>query len=418
MTRQRHISRLLATLTLFVVALFAARAQAAPCADAFERLYPENGQAKVRTVKGVATSDITYGLEGETKAAKVYDWYRPANTTDAEWLALPLEERVRRATYPNGYVKTANAPEWLQDKLSSDPGGAELISKPTDKLETALAWINTIEQHLGKNAGGRSQVYWQGNIAYKRGGEYSKTHADGIEGYVRATGDYAQFRKLEQGYALHLTKPEFIPGKNLGHFVLGPLNTTKMGNMAKELEAAKAGRSNDSHDHYIQGTYFRTWAYGPDRNGFEVRDPHKDVGLLKQELRRLTNGLEKGFTGYEKFKAVSVLDETGHFNQFPDAVKTMLGQVDSRFKGRYALPMKPFEQDYPTALGMNEAQKTAFTQQVTTARREYVQTLERIAGSSASNPDKVNQARVALGKFAYDTKLASTLDGHFGTLAR
>ncbi len=413
---------LLAALGLLVGGLLSARAAAAPCADVFEQLYPADATPTVRKTRGSQNGVISYGLEGEVplnKAKGLLDWYRPRDKTDAEWLGMSLDARAEVAGRSGfNFVKTADAPDWLLEKLSSDPGGAELISKPTDKLETALAWIDAIERKAGKSSSGRSHIYWQGNVAYLRDGDFSKAHLDGIEGYVRAAGDYAQFRKLEKGYAYHKQNPSYIPGKNLGHFVLGPLNTSKMADMKKELLAAKEGRKNDSHGHYIQGTYFRTWAYGEGRNGFEVRDPHKDVALLKQEMRRLTHGLEKGFKGYERFKTLSTLDETAHFNKFSPAVKTMLNQVATSYKGRYALPMKPYEVDYPSALGMTGATKTEFSQRITTARQQYVQALEGIAAGSADKQTKLNQVRVALAKFAYDTKIATTLDGQFGRLAR
>jgi hypothetical protein len=413
---------LIAALSLLACGLLSARADAAPCADVFEQLYPASATPTVRKTKNAADGVISYGLEGEVplnKAKGLLDWYRPRDKTDAEWLGMSLDQRASVAG-KSGYnfVKTADAPEWLLEKLSSDPGGAELISKPTDKLETALAWIKTIEDKAGKSASGRSHIYWQGNVAYIRGGDFSKKHLEGIEGYVRAAGDYAQFRKLEKGYAFHKQNPDYIPGKNLGHGVLGPLNTSKMADMGKEMLAAKEGRKNNSHGHYIQGTYFRTWAYGENRNGFEVRDPHKDVALLKQEMRRLTHGLQKGFKGYEKFKKLSALDETAHFNKFSDGVKTMLRSVANSYKGRYALPMKPFEVDYPAALGLSGDKKTQFSQRITSARQEYVRTLETIATASGDNKAKLNQVRVALAKFAFDTKIASTLDSQFAKLAR
>lgn len=413
---------LLATFGLLVCGLLTARADAAPCADAFERLYPASATPAVRKAKNSETGVISYGLEGEVplnKAKGLLDWYRPRDKTDAEWLGMSLDQRAEVAG-KSGYnfVKTADAPDWLLEKLSSDPGGAELISKPTDKLETALAWIETIERKAGKSSSGRSHIYWQGNVAYVRGGDFSKKHLDGIEGYVRAAGDYAQFRKLEKGYEYHQQNPSYIPGKNLGHGVLGPLNTSKMADMQKELQAAKEGRTNSSHGHYIQGTYFRTWAYGDNRNGFEIRDPHKDVKLLKQEMRRLTHGIQQGFKGYEKFKKLSALDETAHFNKFSSNIKTMLQQVAGYHKGRYALPMKPYEVDYPAALGMSGAKKTQFSQRITTARQQYIQALEGIAAGSGDKQTKLNQVRVALAKFAYDTKIATTLDGQFGQLVR
>jgi hypothetical protein len=406
---------------LVALALLPGAVRAEPCAEAFDQLYPESAQPRVRHVQGEPDNDITYGLEGEldlTKATGLLDWYRSPSISDEQWLAMTREARKHHLgnLRGGGMVRTSRAPEWLGDTLDSDPGGAEFMTRPTNRLETALAWIRAVEAQLGQDRHGRSRVYWQGNVAFKRTGNFSRRNADGLRGYLKATADFAQLGKLHKGYQLHLRDPGFIPGKNLGHMVLGPMSEQNVAELEQELDAAVNGRNSGRSGHYIQGTYFRTWKYGPDRNGFEVRDPHKDVPVLKRELRRLTHGLERGLAAYARFKDVTMTDEHAHYALLSRPVREMLNRFS--YSKRYALPMRPLERDYPRALGLSGAEADRLRERITAARRGYVQTLERLAADRGLNVmEKLNAVRVAMGRFAYETGIYPLLDRHFASLA-
>ena len=436
MKKHRISVALSRALVLFSILLLSAAAAAAPCAEVFERLFPDGASAQVRKVLEEPGSDITYGLEAEfnlKKAPGVLEWYRPSRFSDQQWAAMSLEEKKSHISGDGrGWVKTDRAPEWLLGALESDPGGAELITRPTDKLETAMKWIETVERAAGGDGKGRSKAfYWQGNVAYKRGGKFSRTQRDGMDGYLRATADYAQLGKLANGYKFHQRNSSFIPGKNLHHFVLGPMNQEVKAWLNTELDAASQNRSSNitAKNHYVQGTFFRTWSYGPDRNGFEVRDAHKDVRLLKQEMRRLTHGLQKGFIPYKKFKNVAVLDETVDFNKFSEPVKQMLktkvlhllpdGTSGDVYPERYALPMRAYESFYPGALGLSGKKARAFSNKVVKARQTYVQDLETIAADrSLDGYARRDKVHVALGRFAHDSGIYTALDHHFAKVGQ
>ena len=424
-----------AAAVILALGVLAGRASAAPCADVFDQLYPESGTAKVRFVHGEADNDISYGLEAEfnvQNAPGVLEWYRPSSQTDEQWFAMSLDQRKAMVTTGSGMVKTGRAPAWLHESLSSDPGGAELMTKVTNQLEEALSWVRQIEVQGGGDAGARSKAfYWQGNVAYKHSGAFSRENRDGLEGYLRATGDYAQFGKLHTGYEAYLQNNAFIPSKNLGHGVLGPLNTAKMADMQRELDASVQGQNLTGYSHYIQGTYFRTWPYGAGRSGMEIRDAHKDLFVLRRELRRITHGLESGFGAYAPFKGLSVLDEAAHFNLLSPAVQQMLRSLPTfgSYAARFALPMKPYETEYPQALGLQGADAEQFRTRVVNARAAYVQTLEGLAASgTASGPlgnaagltvqQKADQARIAIAKFAYDSGIYTALDAAFARIGQ
>jgi len=232
---------------------------------------------------------------------------------------------------------------------------------------------------------------------------------------------YAQFGKLHTGYEAYVSNPAFIPSKNLGHGVLGPMNTQKWADITNELNASQQGQNLSGYSHYIQGTYFRTWPYGPGRSGAEVRDAHKDVFVLRRELRRLTHGLEGGFADYAPFKSVSVLDETAHFNLLSQPVQQMLRGLPKfgSYAARFALPMKPYENEYPAALGLQGQDAEAFKAKIIGARAEYTRTLEGIAANTAlTGEQKSDQARVAIAKFAYDSGIYTALDTAFAKIGQ
>ena len=433
MTTHKHIQKVSTLAFALALMVSASVASAQPCADAFEALYPEGADQQIRHILNEPDGEISYGLEAEfnlKKAPGVLNWYRPASIPDAEWKAMSLEEKQSKINGSGrGMVKTDDAPEWLLDELSSDPGGAELITKPTNSLETALKWVNQVEKTAGGTGKGRSKAfYWQGNVAYKNQGNYSQVARDGIDGYVRVTADLAQFGKLVRGYKHHQQKKSFIPGKNLNHFVLGPMNTKHAEAIGQELDAAARGENLNGHSHYMQGSYFRTWAYGTGRFGIEARDPHKEVNVLKQEFRRMTHAMQKGFKSYEKFKAVKVLDETGDFGKFSQPVQSMLanikykkpdGSTGSVYKGRYALPMRDFEGFYPKALGLKGEAATSFKNKVTKARDEYVRTLESIASNTnLDNFAKRDQVHIAIAKFANDSGVYQAIDKYMSGIAK
>ncbi len=433
-SRRLHSSASL--LILVLLTLLVSTAWGAPCAEVFERLYPDGASAQVRKVLEEPDSDITYGLEAEfnlKKAPGVLEWYRPSRFSDEQWAAFSLEEKKGHVSMDGrGWVKTKKAPDFLLGALESDPGGAELITKPTNSLETAMKWIETVERAAGGDGKGRSKAfYWQGNVAYKRGGKFSRVQRDGIDGYLRATADYAQLGKLANGYKFHQRNKKFIPGVNLHHFVLGPMNKEVQGWIDAELQAATQNRSSNpkAKNHYVQGTFFRTWSYGADRNGFEVRDAHKDVRLLKQEMRRLTHGLQKGFIPYKKFKSVAVLDETADFNKFSDPVKLMLrnkvlflqpdGTTGDVYPERYALPMRAYESFYPQALGLTGKKARSFSNKVVKARQTYVQTMETIAADrTLDGYGRRDRVHVALSRFAHDSGIFNALDHHFAKVGQ
>ncbi len=374
----------------------------------------------MRHVRGEKHNDITFGLEGElvtSKALRILDWYRSENQPERTWDKMGDRQRLQ-VSGPSGLTKTSRAPSALVDKLSSESNGrGEFQTHPLGTLEQALALVNRVEDHVGKSeTSGRGRIWWQGNVAFKRDSDFVRQHKAQIMGYVKLTADYAQFGKLHQGYERHLKLPSFVPGANLLHGVLGPMSKTNVGQIRAELDAGGRREVNDSSQHYLNGTFFRTWSYGRSRNGFEIRNPHKDLPVLRQELRRLTHGLQTGFTGYKRFSGLTMLDEAGCFARFSRPVQAMLGELfDYRTSKpkRFTLPLRPFEQEYPGLLGLRGGDKARFVKRVKRARASYLQTLEGLAARPdlRSNKDAYKKAvRVAVSEFAHETQLFPAIE--------
>ncbi|MCX7978724.1 MAG: hypothetical protein N2578_06940 [Bdellovibrionaceae bacterium] len=93
--------------------------------------------------------------------------------------------------------------------------------------------------------------------------------------------------------------PTKIPGKNLRHYVLGPMNDRGL-EETRKLEAdiwEFGGRSkvNLIGTKYYLATVLRAKIYGDEnRVGFELRQFNYDYNGLLSEVSRLTTVLEKG----------------------------------------------------------------------------------------------------------------------------
>jgi hypothetical protein len=403
----------------------------------FRALYPTRGHQRLRHVKGERNNIISYGLEGElnlSKAPALLDWYRPPQISDAQWLHMSRSRQLAAAGRGDGMVKTSRAPAWLMDKTEKDPGGMEIITKPVRSLEQAFSIVREVERKLGPR-----KVYWQGNVGFERYGTFARDNKDGLMGYLMATADYAQLGKLYRGYRRHLKIPKYIPGANLGHGILGPMNQEVVAELTDELGAAARGIATSRNQHYLQGTYFRTRDYGKHHNGFEIRDPHKDLMVLRREMRRLTHGLEGGFAPYASFKDLTMLrsNETHaphkilklrdtHFSQLPVRAQRLLSTLKIRghknYAERYALPLRPFEREYPAALGLKGQDARRFDARVKSARQAYLATLERLATGYRGAFGEVDvrrllgEVRIALGRFAYDSGIYTALDRHFAEI--
>jgi hypothetical protein len=388
-------------------------------AAALARRYPARAPAKLRHLKGEPKHLLSYGYEGELSPARapgLLDWYRPPGVEDHAWLASSRTERLDAATSTwlgfSGYVPTRLAPRILRRELDYDFGGAEIQTEPIDTLERSFGVINRVERMAGGDGRRRSPaIYWQGNVAFAPSPRFVRRERLGILGYLKVTADYAQLRKLDLGYRLHLRDPSFIPARSFLHPRLPPMDATFVALEQAELSAAEHGVSSGSGEHAIEGTFFRTWAYSDARAGFETRDPHKDVAHLKQEVRRLTLALETGFGPYRRYRFVRPLADEDVF-RLSSPVLGMLDelfpQVSNRF--RYAFPLRPFEQDYARALRLRGPDAAELSRRLARARSAYVEALEQLAASSAAIAEKIDRIRIALAKFAYDSGLHRTLD--------
>ena len=388
------------------------------------------GKAQRRAVKGEHDNIITYGLEGEVDLARapaLLRWYRKPDIDEARWLSLSDAERLAHVGHSRGlgFVKIARAPAWLADTLKADPGGAELTTKPTDSLEEALARVATIDKHLGTERG-RSKVYWQGNVAFQgRRGRFVRENRAGLTGYLKLAADYAAFGKLALGFARYERDPRAQPGKFLEHHSLPPLDSAWMKRLDAEVEAASLGMVNGDNHHRITGTYFRTWAYGDGRYGFETRDAHKDTDVLAREMQRQTHALQRGFGAYERFAKLTVLDRDTHLPMLGDKARRLLAKVSGglhvgAFAHHYAIPMRPLEREYPALLGLGARAQRALSKRIVAARADYIKALEQIADGahSRSSADNNLRVRVALARFVAHSGLYQAIDKHVATLAR
>ena len=69
----------------------------------------------------------------------------------------------------------------------------------------------------------------------------------------------------------------------------------------------------------------------------------------------MTHGLQTGFSGYGRFSKLTMFDENALFSRLSEPIQQMLvGVSDGRSSThkRFSFPLRPFEREYPRALGL------------------------------------------------------------------
>jgi hypothetical protein len=408
----RRTVSLLLSVSLLSIAV-RANAEEESGAAALEKLFPKKNAPRKRQIAGFGDANVSYGYEGEylpNRVPQLSDWY------DAKGLRRP------------------KAPSFLASKLAKEPLRHELLTRPTNTLESAFFQQDAIVEKTGLNEHGQSKLWWQGNVAFPRRPEFTKRHEQGIEGYVYFSADYAVFGKLHNAHLIAQKNEQYLPARNFLHNQLGPMNEHNQRDIKGELQASMRGEASGNERHYIQGTYFRTMGYSGDgvpRDGFELRDPHHDLVILEREMRRATAALKYGFDDYKAFAKVRQYKESydGEFGTLPREVRGLLRNVRYRDvfgsmkvanPPRYAWPLRPIEEDYSTALKLDAKESATLRARVKKARATYIATLEAMAANKASlSSDQVLYGlHRALARFVYETGLYPMLDRHVVKTAR
>ncbi len=246
---------------------------------------------------------ITYGLEFEMVIEEnplfLYA-YRLKSVTQEKWSELSLEERISlavkmRQEYDDVdmvFEKMPGASEHLPNELFKEAHGTiegnGLIFDTIGELDDFISYF---AEHFGRAS-------FQGHAVHP------DTRLEGIAGYTVFEHEKTQLEKLENGYRRYLETGS-IPGKNLAHHSLGPIDQRVM-NRLVNVEASFTDESIKIVDgtKMILGPYFRRGGpYGEGLMGTEFRQFHKNYEGLLKELQVYSTEIEVSgsLENYSKF---------------------------------------------------------------------------------------------------------------------
>lgn len=259
---------------------------------------------------------VTFGLEIEfdlVKNPKVLEDYRPQKTSELKWKGLSFQDKleiVKNKDKVKHLVKISTAPKWLPESLIREATGTfELTGVVFNSFSTWKKALKESEIRYGRGAA-------QTHLVFDR-----KEIEGGLSGFVAFSGDKAQLEKLEEGYLKHLEDPQKIPGTNLLHFVLGPMNGEGLRATNDFESKIMSGKTiqNETGGKYYFSTVLRGGIYGEnDKIGFELRQFNFDYPALIREVENTKKLLND--THLIEFKKYA------HFYELKDKIEERLRQ--------------------------------------------------------------------------------------------
>ncbi len=392
---------------------------------------------------------FTYGVEVEYSLSEMGPGLFNAYAPDAElisheaWDLLSHEQKLQWVRdnkdklfpqgpkYP-GRIAIRQPEEMLPERLIVDEtGNVELVSpKIVDSKVEFEQYLDMLEKRFGEG-------YVQASVGTSSRHIF-KTEANTNEfiGYRFFFGEKDQISKLAEGYAKHLEVPKYIPGKNFTHPYLGPIVNYKANSFRRLIRDNRVGKFEaDVLDRVakrdISHKYTGAVVYRPDiirkREIFisEIRQCVKDFDCLKKLAERERFFIGRNLEAFAAFENVTHVDTIADFNFLPADVQDLLTRAFNRNHGQVEAEEIIANQvhrnfAYPTQnwdrwLSALEVKPTHVAyRRVKDAQEAYVATLKDVTARERSGAITLKEAessvRIALAKFAYDSKLTDIFD--------
>ncbi len=395
---------------------------------------------------------LMFGFESEytkDESGKLLQVYGPKpefGISPSTWIAMSPESRVDWVKQHLGsnpiYAEQSplikiNADTkyaFLPENLSYDPtGNVELILSPVDTLEEWQSQMNFVNEEFGvgsmQGMMSTPRDPYFGNVA---GGSREHSLRNNL-GYLNFVHDFDVLEKLEFGagrFAVNRTKSV---AQTFKHPWLGPISDVKQARMADFLEANASGqkfdprytekiRKRDGSFKYIGSTAYRPDIGGSQRISFEIRDAHKNVGLIENRMVRNVFYQQYGrdvFANFSGLKAFSPVESYGRLSArsrrmlesvFPS--KAIPGTeyypedlIAIEVYRNFGYPMRDWS-EHVRALGNPEG----LQRQVEKAQRAYARKIESIAKRMENGQIDARQAGIetegALAEFSKESGLA------------
>ena len=296
---------------------------------------------------------IQFGFESEYtmkdlgKMVNVYGPSEEFGITVADWLAKPVEARVKWVTdnitklFPTNreagkFVKVTNDPKlaFMPGQLIRDEtGNIEIVLKPVDTLEDFFREISLVNEHLGV---GSMQASVSAPSEVFHGNFEGRVDAAILEnvGFFKFHTDLDTLNKLEVGAVRERNDPTKYAAMSFQHPFLGPMTKIKEDKLVEFLtrnprgelldsETLKGVAGNDDSFKYYGGTAYRP-DIAPKRAILETRDCHTSIECITERVMRTTFHLQNGREQFAQAASFEPFDSIADYAKLPESVRLML----------------------------------------------------------------------------------------------
>lgn len=365
---------------------------------------------------------LSYGLEIEytiDRTPRLLADYRHHGTSEKKWASLSSSEKMKMMLRDdtNGRVNTlvrlSTAPDWIPSEMDREGHGTfEATGMIFLSLESLNAAVDKMERRYGRGA---AQVH----VVFNR-----KEVKQPLSGFVSFSADRAQLRNLVLGYQKYLKDPTKLPAANITHYVLGPMSsvgakaTRELEHQivtGKKLKNLVAGK-------YFLSTVLRAGIYGQgDRIGYELRQFNFDYEGLKNEADYVSRLIAE--------------DKLAKFKRFEDSIEAEF-EINARITeehGREALAwlqrldrpdlektnmethMLFFIRDWknhPILDTLRSGDRMRLRLRLIELEAQLIHDLNQLSTQSLRTKELVNQIRVRVAKWAYESGLLEVFDSY------
>ncbi|WP_413613031.1 hypothetical protein [Bdellovibrio sp. HCB-110] len=396
-----------------------------------------------------AGKEIQFGFESEytiNELAPFTNFYGPtpeSGISKQAWLSMPLESRMgwikeKLKSIPFGakdpvLVLMEKSPElgFLPSKLiRDDTGNVEIILDPVSDFGTWKKQVQWVNRNFGVGSM-QSMVSQPRETFYADTPGYKEVAFKENLGYFNFFHQADVLERMASGAQKFQNDPTKEVMKPFLHPYLGPMMKMRHKKMVNTLEAISDGQVLTKEDleavvrreqsfKYIGSTAYRPDIGGPHRMSQEVRDAHKDEGLLIDRTARSVFYAQQGRSAFMNMADVAAFDSMATFSQLPTNTQAFLKKI---FPVKAPKQIQEFENalfvhetyrnfSYPMKSWRSTLQaidRMDLVKTVETAQATYMTELQKIENDLNSGHITVEQASAqvqgALAQFAINSKL-------------
>lgn len=386
------------------------------CLESATRLYKlKSIYSAVKIDNPISFSyEIEFALE---ETPNIVNYFKVRGYSDNAWCQLSKQQKLeiaietqRKTSIKNAVImeKLNDAPDFLASTLIWESSvNLEMInghiSIDLSKIHEDLDWI-------WENIGAGSV---QAHAAFNK----NDIKLENIENLVKTEYDVSQASALVKGYESFI-KNGNIPGNNLSHYALGPVDDITLKKLRKDIGSPDKLKSKRNFSHetkYVYGIVYRPDLYGKSKVGFEIRNCHKRLNCIKEKMHFLATDLEMGLRSYKNLSSSPTISSS-LLDNLPKKVrevylkaavivkKTNESQAfGSNYQNRYLFPHLDWNR-HPLINNLTRGDRTKFKINLDNATDQYIEDIISI-GRKKSTFFYAKNIQIATAKWAHSINL-------------